>query len=80
LHRYLGYEDQLFGRQYTETFEEQGGRVHEALCYDGSDAAGRWQPSELPEGQTLRQPEPLFEALDEDVIEEERARLGMESA
>jgi methionyl-tRNA synthetase len=79
LHRYLGYDDKLFGRQYTESFEEERGRVHEALCYDDSDAAGEWRPSELPAGQALREPEPLFETLDEDVIEEERARLGMET-
>jgi methionyl-tRNA synthetase len=80
LHRYLGYEDKLFGRQYTDTFEEDGGRVHEALCYDDSGAAGTWQPSDLPAGQELRRPEPLFEALDESVIVEERRRLGMETA
>ena len=80
LHRYLGYEDQLFGEQYTDTFEEDNGRVHEALCYDGSDARGAWRPSDLPAGQSLRQPEPLFESLEEEVIEEERARLGMETA
>ncbi len=79
LHHYLGHDDPLFGRQYTETFQEEGGRRHEALCYDGRDAAGEWQPGELPPGQALRSPEPLFEALDESVIEEERARLGMET-
>jgi len=79
LHRYLGYEDPLFGRQYTETFEEAGGRVHEALCYDDREAAGEWKLSKLPPEQPLREPEPLFETLDEDVIEEERARLGMET-
>ncbi|MFW6115435.1 MAG: methionine--tRNA ligase [Chloroflexota bacterium] len=78
LHHYLGYEGQLFGRQYTEIFEEGGGRRHEALCYDDSDAAGRWQVSDLPAGQPLGDPEPLFEALDDSVIEEEHARLGME--
>ena len=77
LNGYLGYDDRLFGRQYTETFEEEGGRQHEALCYDSSGAAGVWQPSNLPPGQALRRPDPLFEALDESVIEEERARLGM---
>ncbi|MGD2146268.1 MAG: methionine--tRNA ligase [Anaerolineae bacterium] len=80
LNGYLGYDERLFGRQYTETFEEEGGRQHEALCYDGSGAAGVWQPSNLPPGQALRQPAPLFEALDESVIEEERARLGMRTA
>jgi methionyl-tRNA synthetase len=79
LHQYLGYEDPLFGRQYTEAFEEDEGRIHEALCYDDSDARGEWQPSELPPGQLLREPKPLFETLDEDVVEEERARLGRET-
>jgi len=76
LHRYLGYDDQLFGQQYTQTFEEPGGRVHEALCYDSSQAAGEWKPSQLQPGQVLREPDPLFESLEEEVIEEERARLG----
>jgi methionyl-tRNA synthetase len=79
LHQYLGYGDPLFGRQYTESFEEDGGRVHEALCYDDADAAGEWKVSQLPPGQALEEPEPLFETLDEDVVEEERARLGMEA-
>lgn len=78
LHEYLGYEGQLFGRQHTESFEEEGGRVHEALCYDHHLAVGEWRPSELPAGQPLQKPKPLFEALDESVIEEERARLGMQ--
>jgi methionyl-tRNA synthetase len=75
LHRYLGYEGTLFGRQYTATFEE-GNRVHEALCYDDSGSTGAWKPSELPPGQVLREPEPLFRKLDESVVEEERARIG----
>jgi len=76
LHQYLGYEGALFGRLYTATFEEAGGRVHEALCYDDSDATGAWKASQLPPGQILRQPEPLFKKLDESVVEEERMRLG----
>ena len=76
LHQYLGYEGALFGRSYTTTFEEEEGRVHEALCYDDSSATGEWKPSQLPPGQPLRQPEPLFKKLDESVIEEERARIG----
>ena len=76
LHGYLGYEGELFGRQYTDTFTEEGGRVHEALCYDPGSATGTWRPSELLAGQALRQPEPLFKKLDESVIEEELARIG----
>ncbi|MCP4539257.1 MAG: methionine--tRNA ligase [Chloroflexi bacterium] len=77
LHQYLGYEGSLFGRSYVETFEEDEGRVHEALCYDSSSATGEWKASRLPPGQALRQSKPLFTKLDEDVIEEERARLGL---
>jgi methionyl-tRNA synthetase len=80
LHHYLGYDGQLFGDQYTESFREDGGRVHEALCYDGAKAGGAWRPSQLSSGQGLREPEPLFEALDESVIEEERARLEVGEA
>jgi methionyl-tRNA synthetase len=77
LHQYLGYDGTLFGRQYTSTFEEEGGRAHKALCYDPSEATGAWELSDLPPGQALRSPEPLFEKLDEDVIEEEREQLGL---
>ncbi len=76
LHQYLGYEGALFGRSYTDTFKEEGGRVHEALCYDASSATGVWRPSELAPGQALRQPTPLFKKLDESVVEEELARIG----
>jgi methionyl-tRNA synthetase len=77
LHQFLGYEGTLFGESYTATFEEEGGRIHKALCYDGSKASGEWKASELPPGQALRQPHPLFEKLDESVVEEERTRLGL---
>ena len=76
LHQYLGYEGQLFGRSYTATFEEEEGRIHETLCYDNRDAKGEWKPGALLAGQVLRQPEPLFNKLDESVIAEEQARLG----
>ena len=76
LHQYLGYEGTLYGRSYIATFEEGEGRVHEALCYDSNGASGEWRPSELPAGQALRQPEPLFKKLDESVVEEELARMG----
>ncbi len=74
LHEYLGYEGQLFGRQYTQTFTETE-RQHAALCYDNSQATGRWQPSRLPPGQALREPAPLFKKLEPEVAEQEIARL-----
>jgi methionyl-tRNA synthetase len=70
LHQYLGYEGPLFGRQYVDTFREEG-KTHDALCYDSTEATGRWAPSELPAGQSLRKPSPLFRKLEWDEVEEE---------
>jgi methionyl-tRNA synthetase len=79
LHEYLGYEGQLFGTQQVVEYEEEarhgGLRSHRALTYDHSGAIGTWAVSELPAGQALREPAPLFKKLDESVIEEEYARL-----
>jgi methionyl-tRNA synthetase len=75
LHEMLGYEGSLIGRQYVATFEEET-RSHQVLCYDASELTGRWEPSQLPPGQPLREPRPLFKKLDESVVEEELARMG----
>jgi methionyl-tRNA synthetase len=75
LHEYLGYEGQLFGTQHVVEYKEET-RSHRALTYDHAGAVGTWTASELPVGQVLRQPAPLFRKLDESVIEEEYARLG----
>jgi methionyl-tRNA synthetase len=74
LHEMLGYEGQIFGRQYTQSFEETE-RSHVVLCYDADRAIGKWEASQLPAGQKLRRPAPLFNKLDEDLVEEEIARL-----
>jgi methionyl-tRNA synthetase len=75
LHEYLGYEGHLFGTQHVVEYEEET-RSHQALTYDHTGAIGTWTKSELPPGQALREPAPLFKKLDESVIEEEYARLG----
>ncbi|MCL7454409.1 MAG: class I tRNA ligase family protein [Anaerolineae bacterium] len=75
IHEYLGYEGQLLGTLSVETYEEET-RSHEALTYDHTGAVGKWAASELPVGQVLREPAPLFRKLDESVIEEEHARLA----
>ena len=79
LHEYLGYEGQLFGTQHVVEYQEEarhgGLRFHRALTYDHTGAIGAWVKSELPAGQALRPPAPLFKKLDESVIEEEYARL-----
>jgi methionyl-tRNA synthetase len=74
LHNYLGYDGDLFGRQYTETYAESE-RKHIALRLDNSKAVGQWAPSQLEPGQSLRQPAPLFKKLDPEVADEEVARL-----
>jgi methionyl-tRNA synthetase len=74
LHEYLGYEGQLFGAQRVVEYEEET-CSHRALTYDHSGAIGTWSKSELPAGQALREPAPLFKKLEESVVEEEYARL-----
>jgi methionyl-tRNA synthetase len=75
LHQMLGYDDDLLGQLVVKTFQEQT-RAHTALCYQAEGLAGRWAPSQLPAGQKLREPAPLFKKLDDSIVEEERARLG----
>ncbi len=74
LHKFLGYDDDLFGRLYTEEIEDARG-VHKALRYDGSGVNVRWQPGTLPPGQALRKPHALYKKLDPSIVDEERARL-----
>jgi methionyl-tRNA synthetase len=74
LHEMLGYEGSLFGRQYVATYQEET-RSHQALCYDASELEGHWEPTQLPPGQMLRKPKPLFRKLDEGIVEEELARM-----
>jgi methionyl-tRNA synthetase len=69
LHQMLGYEQPLFGRQYTETVEDARGS-HLVLRYDHTGASGVWQANVLPPGQPLREPKPLFTKLDETVMAE----------
>ena len=75
LHTYLGYEGSLFGEQYTETITDNLGD-HEVLRYNPADASGTWEPSQLPAGQKLRKPAPLFRKLEDEIVASERARLG----
>jgi methionyl-tRNA synthetase len=74
LHTYFGYQEPLFGEQHVESRSDQLGE-HTVLRYDPQKGCGRWEPSQLPAGQVLNQPAPLFKKLDESIVEEERARL-----
>jgi methionyl-tRNA synthetase len=81
LHGYLGYQGALFGEQIIRTYQESA-HTHDGLTYDGTAATGHWQPSQLPAGQALSEPAPLFKKLgandaeEKAIIESERAFLG----
>jgi methionyl-tRNA synthetase len=76
LHELLGYEGFVSGPlQFREEAEEDGS-THRVLTGDYAAASGRWVPLELPAGQALREPQPLFRKLDESIVAEELARMG----
>ncbi len=50
--------------------------LHSFLGFDGSVKESGWKAQFLPPGQKLRQPEPLFVKLDEDIVAQETSRLG----
>lgn len=79
LHGFMGYEGSLFGSQKTRTVTDNLGE-HTVLLYDHTGAVGVWEPSRLPIGQVMQQPQPLFRKLDVKIVEEERARLGKPQA
>ncbi len=75
VHEYLGYDGQLFGTLEIRTFSE-GDRDHEALVYEQAGAIGAWEKSSLQAGQKMREPSALFEKLEPDIVDKERAYLG----
>ncbi len=76
LHAYLGYTDQLFGEQIVQSQQDDLGE-HLTLLYQPGNAIGKWEASQLKPSQVLREPQPLFKKLDEKIVAEERARLGV---
>ena len=74
LHEYLGYDGELFGRQYTQTLVETE-RQHLGLRYDTTGAVGRWEISQLIPGQALREPAALFRKLEDSIVDAEIERM-----
>jgi methionyl-tRNA synthetase len=68
LHELLGYDGYVAGPLEFREIIEEDGSTHEVLTGDYSGWVGRWQPSELPAGQELREPRPLFAKLDADEV------------
>lgn len=77
LHELLGYEGYLAGPLTFAEIEEDNGATHRVLTGDYDAWAGRWAPSALAPGQALQPPTPLFKKLDESLIEQELARMGV---
>lgn len=75
LHRILGYNEPLFGEQFTEVINDSLGE-HEVLRYNPDKASGKWQTSQLAAGTNLLKPVPLFKKLDDEIVDLERSRLG----
>jgi methionyl-tRNA synthetase len=76
LHELLGFEGWIAGPLEFREVAEEDGSTHTVLTGDYDRWIGRWEPSELPPGQKLREPKPLFKKLDpETVVAEELARL-----
>jgi methionyl-tRNA synthetase len=51
-------------------------KVHEFLGFEGKVEDFGWKWQDLPPGQKLREPKPLFVKLDESIVEEETKRIG----
>jgi methionyl-tRNA synthetase len=67
LHELLGYSGSIAGPlEFREVHED--GASHAVLTGEYETWVGRWQPSELPPGQKLEEPRPLFKKLDADEV------------
>jgi methionyl-tRNA synthetase len=78
LHTILGYQQSLFGEQYTETIRDELGE-HTALRYNPGPAGGAWAPSGLKGGEAFNAPAPLYKKLEPELADQERARMGVPS-
>src|SRR5215210_694691 len=76
LHELLGYDGFIAGPLEFRDHDDGDGSSHVVLTGDYESWVGTWEPSELPPGQRLREPEHLFKKLDPNrVVEEELGRL-----
>jgi len=77
VHELLGYQGFVAGPLEFRTVRDEDGSTHDVLTGDYEAWAGSWTPSELPPGQKLLEPRPLFRKLPPETVQEELARLGL---
>ncbi len=77
VHELLGYDGYLAGPLEIREVKEEDGVTHNILTGDYTSWVGSWAPGELPAGQTLREPKPLFRKLPPETVDEELVRLGL---
>jgi methionyl-tRNA synthetase len=75
LHHYLGYDDYIAGPLEFREVTESNGKTHRVLTCTPGTWGGSWQASQLPPGQPLRKPDPLFKKLEPTIVDEEIARM-----
>jgi len=75
LHQILGYEEPLFGEQYTEEISDNLS-AHTVLRYRAGEPKLSWQPSKIQAGREFNKPKPLFQKLDPEIAEQELERMG----
>jgi methionyl-tRNA synthetase len=79
LHELLGHDGYLAGPlEFREVGDE--GDHHLVLTGDYASWVGSWGPGELPPGQPLREPRPLFPKLDPGKVEAEELRRMEDAA
>src|SRR5262245_13215212 len=78
LHELLGHQDVIAAFPEIEKAIDPDGRDR-LLLTSKYENKNRWAPVQISVGQSLRPPEPLFQRLEERLIEEERERLRRQS-
>jgi len=76
LHEQLGFEGSIAGTTRLESRSEDG-HTHEVITGDYEEAHGRWESRPLPIGQRLQEPSALYRKLDDDIVEDELARMAL---
>jgi methionyl-tRNA synthetase len=76
LHEMLGHDGYIAGPLEFCEIVEEGGARHRVLTGEYEMWVRGWAAPELPPGQKLKDPKPLFKKLDEGIIEEELRRMA----